>query len=253
MISENSILPNEKEDFVSQSHWDSGYERVAPTACDPDDPIRMLLIRMLPKGPLRSFELGCYPGRYLSVLGELGYELNGCDLTPRVQDLTGWLRECGYRAGIFEQRDVFLLDETMQYDIVVSYGLIEHFGNWETLFMRHVNLVAPGGYLVVTTPNFKSPIQSFLHKMLDSENLKIHNVSSMDPARWARLATEAGFEVLHQGGIGRFEFWAARQNRNIFQKIFLRMIMKTRPLWRYAPEGTLALAPYYGLVARRPD
>lgn len=65
-------------------------------------------------------------------------------------------------------------------------------------------------------------------------------------------AGKAGLEVLFHGGIGRFEFWAAWQKRNILQKIALRLVRATRPLWQYAPEGTLALAPYYGVIARRP-
>jgi 2-polyprenyl-3-methyl-5-hydroxy-6-metoxy-1,4-benzoquinol methylase len=252
LIKTHRIIFMEKLDFVDQSHWNKGYESIAPTASDEDDPIRMLLESTLPKGRLRSFEMGCYPGRYLAVLGGMGHELNGCDLTPRVRDLAGWFRQCGFETGSFKQQDVFQLDESSQYDVVASFGLIEHFGNWESLIIKHANLVAPGGYLVVTTPNFRSPLQYFLHKTLDSENLKIHNVDSMDPAKWAALAKEAGLEVLFHGGIGRFEFWAAWQKRNILQKIVLRLVRATRPLWQYAPEGTLALAPYYGVIARRP-
>jgi 2-polyprenyl-3-methyl-5-hydroxy-6-metoxy-1,4-benzoquinol methylase len=240
-----------KKDFVNQAHWNQGYERVGPMASDHEDPIRMLLERTLPKGRLRSIELGCYPGRYLAVLGEMGHELNGCDLTPKVHDLADWFGKCGFVTGLFEQQDVFQLDASAQYDVVASFGLIEHFGNWRDLFIKHMEMVTPGGYLVVTTPNFKSMLQHTLHKALDSENLKIHNVESMSPAIWAKMARDAGFEIIFQGGIGRFEFWADAQKRNIFQKIVLKGIRATRPLWRYAPAGTLGLSPYYGIVARK--
>lgn len=240
-----------KEDYVEQVHWDKGYQCMPPTASDPDDPIRMLLVRTLPKTSLRSFELGCYPGRYLAVMGEMGHELNGCDLTPMVGNLAGWCSKSGYRTGRFEQRDVFSLDESDHYDIVASFGLIEHFGNWEELFSRHIKLLALNGYLVITTPNFKSPLQYILHKTLDAENLKIHNLQSMDPVKWAGLAKDAGLEVIFYGGIGRFEFWAGAQRRNLIQKILLRLVRATKPLWRFAPAGTLSLAPYYGIIARR--
>jgi 2-polyprenyl-3-methyl-5-hydroxy-6-metoxy-1,4-benzoquinol methylase len=253
LIKTHRIIFMEKMDFVEQSHWDKGYEGMSPVSCTPEDPIRLLLLRSLPKANLRCYELGCFPGRYLAVLGELGYELNGCDLTPNVTDLAEWCRQRGYQTGTFIQGDVFQLDESSQYDIVTSFGLIEHFGNWEELFLKHAELIAPGGYLIVTTPNFRSPFQFLLHKTLDSENMKIHNVDAMNPARWAQLAETTGFEVLFHGGIGRFEFWAAAQKRGILQKILLRLVRATRPLWRLAPEGTLALAPYYGVIARRPD
>lgn len=240
-----------KQDFVNQSHWNQGYEHLGPTASAPDDPIRVLLEQTLPKGRLHSIELGCYPGRYLAVMGEMGHVLNGCDLAPRVHELAEWCEKSGFETGRFERQDVFQLDATAKYDVVASFGLIEHFGNWRDLFIKHIELVAPGGYLVVTTPNFRSTLQHILHKALDSENLKIHNIESMSPTIWAKMAADAGFEIIFQGGIGRFEFWADAQKRNIFQKIMLKCIRATRPLWRYAPEGTLSLAPYYGIVARR--
>lgn len=240
-----------KRDYVDQSHWDKGYEKISPTECTQEDPIRWLLLNTLPKANLRSYELGCYPGRYLAVLGELGYELNGCDLTPKVYDLSAWCQNRGYRVGTFEQRNVFATNENQHFDVVVSFGLIEHFENWEELFNRHIDRLGPDGYIVITTPNFRSAPMYLLHRILDSENLKIHNIASMNPSRWAKLAEDAGLEVVFKGGIGRFEFWADYQKRNILQKVLLKAVKATKCLWKFMPSGTLTFAPYYGIVARR--
>lgn len=241
------------KEFVEQKHWDDGYDCVPLHSAGQDEPIRILLEKLIPRGPLTSIELGCYPGRFLAVLGAMGHELHGIDMTPRVEsELPVWLAAQGHKVGSIGLGDVFKFEPGRQYDVVCSFGLIEHFSNWEELILRHISLVAPGGFLVITTPNFQSPIQKVLHMALDRENLDRHNLSSMAPWRWCELALESGFEIIQCGGIGRFGFWTDWQRRNLLQRIVRRAILETKPLWRLAPEGTLALAPYYAIVARRP-
>lgn len=241
------------EAFVSQSHWDQAYATSALAAVAVDDPLRRLLESRLPHGALSSFEFGCYPGRYLSVLGAMGHELHGVDLTPRVEnDLPDWLRFQGYRVGTFTRDDVFNYKPDQTFDVVSSFGLIEHFTNWEELFLRHIHLLSPGGYLVVTTPNFRSAIQHALHRMVDDVNLRRHNLAAMDPRRWVELATNEGLEVLYSGGIGRFDFWVDIQERHIFQKLLLKTVRLTKPLWNLCPQDTLQFSPFYGIVAKCP-
>jgi hypothetical protein len=87
-----------KDEFVAQSYWDGGYENLVLTPPTADDPIRQMLGTILPHESLSCLELGCYPGRYLSVLGGLGYELHGVDLTPMVDTkLPIWLSAQGPR------------------------------------------------------------------------------------------------------------------------------------------------------------
>jgi len=240
-------------EFVSQQHWDKGYERCSLSTAAPDDPIRMLLERHLPNGPLSSLELGCHPGRYLSVLGTLGHTLNGIDLTPKVEsELPEWLMSLGYKLGTFVRADVFKHEPRQAFDVVCSFGLIEHFTDWEELFLRHVEWVSPEGYLVISTPNFRSKLQHFLHATLDGANLERHNLKAMDPDRWRELAEKVGFEVIQCGGIGHFELWADNQKRNLFQRLALKVIRGSKSMWKLVPENTLALSPYYVLIARRP-
>lgn len=242
------------KDFVEQKHWDDGYEKVPLHIAWEYEPIRLLLEKHLPRGPLSSIEFGCYPGRFLAVLGAMGHEIHGIDMTPRVEsELPVWLADQGYKLGAIGLGDVFKFEPGRKYDVVCSFGLIEHFSNWEELILRHASFVAPGGYMIITTPNFRSPLQHGLHLALDRENLKRHNLASMAPERWRELAVNAGFEVIQCGGIGRFNFWTDQQPRNILQKIILKTFRRTSALWKFAPLETLALAPYYAIVAHRPE
>jgi SAM-dependent methyltransferase len=124
--------------FCEQRLWDDGYVQAELFVAPPDDLIRRWLQKHVPSGQGSCLELGCFPGRYLAVLGELGYEVNGIDLTPRVeQDLKPWLQRQGYRVGEFIRDDVFTHAFRRRYDIVCSFGLIEHFEDWPGLLRRH--------------------------------------------------------------------------------------------------------------------
>ena len=175
--------------FCEQRLWDEGYVKSDLFVAPPDDLIRRWLQKNIPPGQGSCLELGCFPGRYLAVFGELGYEVNGIDLTPRVElDLKPWLQQRGYQVGELIRDDVFTHPFGRRYDIVCSFGLIEHFEDWPGLLRRHAELVAEGGTLIVSTPNFRTGIQGLLHRWCDQENLGRHNLAAMFPDKWAQVA-----------------------------------------------------------------
>ena len=72
--------------LVPQEYWDKGYETLELDIAPKDDTVRRWIeLFFSNRGKGRCLEIGCFPGRYLAVFGELGYELNGIDLTPRVE------------------------------------------------------------------------------------------------------------------------------------------------------------------------
>ena len=84
-------------DFVSQQHWDESYLETEFSRPEPGNFLRLSLKKYIPPVQQGSaMEVGCYPGGYLSVLGDLGYELNGIDLTPKTKQLRKHLSEAGY-------------------------------------------------------------------------------------------------------------------------------------------------------------
>ncbi len=86
--------------FAEQSVWDEGYAQHEFFVAPKDDALRQWIETHFPRANKSCLELGCFPGRYLAVFGELGYELNGLDLTPRVeQDFSAWLKSMHYPGG----------------------------------------------------------------------------------------------------------------------------------------------------------
>lgn len=246
------------KNLVSQELWDGSYEALSLAPATFADPIRQWLQGSIPRvtprtGPKSAFEVGCFPGRYLAVLGERGYELNGIDLTPRIQeDMVPWLASQGFAMGRFERADFFSMTAEKRFDVVASFGFIEHFERWDEVLERHCDLVADGGYLAVSTPNFRGVVQRALHRVLDQPNYERHFVPSMRPDAWAEIASAKGFEVLFAGHFGRFSFWADSPPRHGLHQLSLALMRKATPLLAAClPADQPSYAPFCGLIARR--
>ena len=238
--------------LVEQNYWDASYTRLPLATASEDDPVRHWLRKFVPHGSGTCLEFGCFPGRYLAVLGELGYELHGIDLTPRAEtELPAWLRLRGFRVGEIKRADIWQYEPNRTYEVVCSFGLIEHFVDWPRLIARHAGLVQEKGYLVISTPNFRGWIQRLLHLSLDLENYRRHNIAAMSPRCWGRMVAESGFRIIDCGWFGGFDFWADHQARNILQKAALKFIRRSLPRLKGLPANVPAYAPHCGLVAQK--
>ena len=203
-------------DLVPQEYWDTSYLETGFTRPDPDDFLRLSLLKYLP--PTRqgnAIEVGCYPGKYLSVLGDLGYELNGIDLTPKTAELHRYLRQAGFQVGNIIQHDFMTFMTHEKYQVVASFGFIEHFENYSDVILKQAELVSQGGYLVISAPNFKGFFQYVFHRLFDTPNLRRHNLKSMNPAEWAALLKAAGFDIIFCGYGGGALFWMDTDNSRI--------------------------------------
>lgn len=66
-----------------------------------------------------------------------------------------------------------------KFDIVTSFGFIEHFEDIEGILRKHIELLSDKGVLLVTVPNFLG-LNGFIQKKLDKRNYNIHNLRAMD-------------------------------------------------------------------------
>ena len=177
-------------------------------------------------------EIGCYPGRYLSVFAEKGIEVNGLDYIPRVKELRDMFKSHGYNTGEFVCGDFLNINIDRKYDCVISLGFIEHFQSWENVLVKHISLLSDEGTLVIETPNFRGWMQWLPRFFFDRDNLKRHNVQAINLEKWRSLLLKHNMTIVYAGYFGEYLLWFESniKNRyvNLLKKITLKSLMKIR-------------------------
>ena len=80
---------------------------------------------------------------------------------------------------MFNNTDFFNFSTDRKYDIVFSLGFIEHFNNTRDVILRHVDLLASSGLLLIVLPNLLG-LNGWIQRRFDKENYDVHNLKSME-------------------------------------------------------------------------
>jgi SAM-dependent methyltransferase len=159
----------------------------------------------------RALEVGSAPGTHLLELHEaFGVEPFGVEYAPRGAEVNRELfRRHGVDPANVIETDFLSSDFQTTYrgcfDIVVSFGFIEHFTDVGRVVASHVNVLAPGGHLVVSIPNLRG-LNYALQWFFQKELLQLHNRSIMDPSKFCELFEGTGLRPLFCGYHGTFNF-----------------------------------------------
>lgn len=101
----------------------------------------------------------------------------------------------GIPAGTIQtiEADFFAFKHKRLYDLVFSMGFIEHFQDTKDVIKRHQALLSERGKLLIVLPNFRG-MNGLIQYLFDKENLRIHNLESMDINRLRGIAEELGLQ-----------------------------------------------------------
>ena len=239
--------------IVNQEYWNSSYETHKFQRLPKSDPTLKLIEKFIPEANNneQAFELGCFPGRFLVEIGQKGYILNGCDLAPQIlSTLENWCLKNNCQVNHFCNAP-YLDFVNNKYDLVASFGFIEHFDNYEEVFLQQCNMVKDEGILLVQFPNFRGFVQKFLHKWFDRDNLNNHVIFSMNLKRY-RDILPPDFEIIYCAYYGNFDFWIDdyRQKNGRFKTKLLSLFRKTSRFWKFAPNSS-SYSPYAALIAKK--
>ncbi|MDD3643294.1 MAG: class I SAM-dependent methyltransferase [Candidatus Krumholzibacteria bacterium] len=216
--------------LAGESYWDGVHGRPRPRAAPPHVRIARRLLpaavrsrmssyedyllwnsiypKFLPSGKgLRVVEIGSAPGGHLTRMREVfGWEPFGVEASPAGAALN---RERFASAGIDPRNliegDIFDRDIAAplagSFDIVVSRGFIEHFPDPAPAIDRHLDLLAPGGTLVVSIPNMRGA--NFLQaRLLNPSIIPLHNRDIMRMDAFTALFRDRQIETLFAGYYG---------------------------------------------------
>ena len=155
----------ESTGLATAHFWDSQNNKYDLKIANEEDPVIQFFVHELPWPQLKTvFEVGCFPGGYLAYFGSKGLELNGIDLSNRVlTDLIPFYKSQQLKTGILQQGNFFEFDVGKGFDLVCSFGFVEHFEQWQQVVKKHVALLNMGGYMIITAPNFRGAFQNFFH------------------------------------------------------------------------------------------
>jgi SAM-dependent methyltransferase len=201
-------------------------------------------------------EIGCFPGRFLYHFAkEFNYRVFGIDFVPQAAAIPQWLAELGVEAQV-TVADFFFFEPQRQYDVVASFGFVEHFPNWQEVLERHLALLKPAGTLIVEMPNFRYG-QYWLRRFLNAQVLEGHFLGVMDPVKWAQALEQHGLKVLYSGYYQTFRLWgglAGRGFMRLLRKIVmepLRFLQKVIKIF-HIDYPNRYFSPYIIIVARHP-
>lgn len=221
--------------------------------------IHKLLVKHLPRGEGKTcLEIGCYPGTYLWYFNTyFGYRPSGIEYVEAcVPKCREYMRSLGIEADI-RQADLFQFSADEKWDLVYSVGLIEHFTDTTDVVKKHLELVKPGGYLVLIIPNH-SGFHGKILKWVDEDKYNIHN--RMGYKAMERAVSASGMAEIVEGGYyGHLGFW----NNDLYPflkskgKIVYYPSAAVLRLIEYAAKylvpDTAYFSPNSVLIARRKD
>jgi 2-polyprenyl-3-methyl-5-hydroxy-6-metoxy-1,4-benzoquinol methylase len=202
-----------KEVLASQEYWETRWEAAGPQRGF--NYFDELAAHLPPRAGLDFLEIGCAPGGILAEFcGRLGYVAHGVDYASAPEPITAYLQREGVRVGQIYQADFLTWEPAQQYDVVASFGFIEHFEDAAKVVDRHFHLCRPGGTVILTVPNFGRG-QKVLHWLFDRENLRRHNTRCMSIGffRAAARRQQATLLASRYTG-GPFGFWCEEQPRS---------------------------------------
>jgi 2-polyprenyl-3-methyl-5-hydroxy-6-metoxy-1,4-benzoquinol methylase len=247
MMREELIEQNEAAaTLTSQDYWQTQWQGAeARRGFELFDDVA----KHLPRAPGQSFfEVGCAPGGILAEFcARLGYEAHGIDYAADPSEIENFLRAEGVRTGRIHRADFLTWQPERLYDVVASFGFIEHFENADEIADRHFQMARPGGYVVITMPNFARG-QKLLHWLYDRENLRLHNTKIMNLKFLRRAAERNGARLVEaRFAGGQYAFWVGGEHQ--LSWLPLRMMWRTdsllQRLKKSLPEGENAwFSPY---------
>lgn len=149
--------------------------------------------------------------------------------------------------------DVYQYEPVEQYDMVTSFGLIEHFDDTEDIIARHLRFLKPGGVLFITMPNFTG-VNGWVQEHFDKDNYDKHNIRCMNPAFLAGCANRQGLQKVRSYYWGGFSVWLENKKQ---KPIWVRALV--RALWlagkilsKLIRRESRFGSPYIVIEARKP-
>jgi SAM-dependent methyltransferase len=200
------------------------------------------------KGIKNAIELGGFPGYYsiyLKKYQKLYTTLLDYFIHPEL--VNKLLAANDLKPGDINivEADLFTYQPAQKFDMVLSFGLIEHFNDTKFIINEHLKFLKPGGTLFITLPNFKS-VNGWVQKNFDKENYDKHNINSMDLDLLKNACKELGLKDIEAYYHGKFSVWLENKSeqKGLSKAIVKAIWLAGKVFTKIVPVDSKALSPY---------
>lgn len=169
-------------------------------------------------------EIGCAGGEYLYHLAKrFGYEAWGIDYSDKIEMTRKIFKDRGLPEPNLIKGNFLSWQINRKFDVVCSFGFIEHFNEPENVIKKHIDLTSKGGIVILSLPHF-AHFQFLFHWMLDKDNLRKHNIKIMNVKSIRKILADMPVEILYLNYYKTFGFWTERKKLNFLEKAAFRLI-----------------------------
>ena len=171
------------------------------------------LERQSPGAQRRLLDVGCATGAFLTVARDAGWQVSGLEIGRASCEYA--CRSLGLDV---QRRSIYEFEPPAgAFDAVAFLEVIEHLERPAEALARIHRMLAPGGLLLVTTPNYDSLYRRLFGARWWVVNCEDEHIVLFNRASLARILRGAGFEVLDEHirgvdlpGLARETSWALR-------------------------------------------
>ncbi len=201
-----------KQNLTDQTLWEDYWEDKPPgnkkkkTSLLVHEILDIFDKRLPQKQGLQVLEIGGGSGEYLlHLVKKFGYLAHSLDYSAKGNEQTVHSFSKARETVSVYERDLFASNQDLpRFDLVFSLGLIEHFENTDLVVQKHLELVKPGGILLLGVPNYAGIYEPVLKKLAPSIT-ETHNLSVMDLSSWHSFEKKYKLETIFKQYIGGFE------------------------------------------------
>jgi SAM-dependent methyltransferase len=195
------------------------------------------LITNFPKNA-KLIEIGGFPGNFAAFfIKKMKYDVTILDyfINTDIIHKIETINKLPKNSIKYLNSDFLKIQLPPEYDIVCSFGFIEHFEDTALLIEKHIQILKKGGILLITIPNFLG-LNGIVQRIFHRENYEKHNTKCMKIKHLKRILnsfqlTDYKLDYFEKPGI-----WIEREkvsNKNIqFLISILNVILGLIPFKR---------------------
>jgi len=205
-------MPNSEGRKTQQAYWETASQGRIKHRLPSKLNVGVLnitrLIKRYVKPGSRYLEIGCAPGKMLAwVASVLKAEVSGLDYSePGIAKCRMLFDTLGLKVDLYHDDFFNHHLQPASFDVVTSFGVIEHFDDARPVVQRHLDLVKPGSVALIAVPNYGG-IYGSLQRWCDAPNLALHNLEIMNPCALTALVDSPDVESARAYPFGAMSPW----------------------------------------------